>query len=137
MFYSGDTGLFTELQDIGEKLGPFDVAIIEVGQYHGAWPDWHLGPEQAVTASRMLGAKVLFPIHWGLLALAYHAWPEPIERTVLAAQKAEVNMVTPRPGQSVEPTTVTAETKWPRWWPQLPFETGAQAPVVSGNVKLR
>ena len=29
------------------------------------WPDWHLGPEQAVTASRMVGAKVLFPIHWG------------------------------------------------------------------------
>lgn len=135
-FYSGDTGLFTELQDIGEKFGPFDVALIEVGQYHAGWPDWHLGPEQAVTASHMLQAKVLFPIHWGLLALAYHAWPEPIERTLISAKKTQTVVVAPKPGQSVEPT-VSAETQWPRWWPSLPFETAEQAPVVSGNVVYR
>ena len=85
VYFSGDTGLFTAMQDIGEKLGPFDVTMIEVGQYHRGWPDWHIGPEQALTAHQMLRGKVFFPIHWGLLTLAYHAWTEPVERAVAAA----------------------------------------------------
>lgn len=133
-FFSGDTGLFTELQDIGEKFGPFDVTMIEVGQYHSAWPDWHLGPEQAVTAHRMVGGKVFFPMHWGLVTLAYHAWTEPIERSVAASTVAEVHIVTPRPGQSVEPEVLTT---YARWWPSLVTETAAQHPIVSSNVLFR
>lgn len=133
-WFSGDTGLFTALEDIGERLGPFDVTLIEVGQYHRAWPDWHLGPEQAVTAHRAVSGKVFFPIHWGLFTLAYHGWTEPIERSALAARTAEVELVTPRPGQSVEPS-VPAE--YARWWPTLPFETAEQHAVVSGNVHFR
>ena len=41
---------FPAMRDIGARLGPFDVTMIEVGQYHRAWPDWHIGPEQAVAA---------------------------------------------------------------------------------------
>ena len=48
VYYSGDTGLFPGLRSIGDRLGPFDLTMIEVGQYDQAWPDWHLGPEQAV-----------------------------------------------------------------------------------------
>jgi L-ascorbate metabolism protein UlaG (beta-lactamase superfamily) len=33
VYYSGDTGLFPELGTIGERLGPFDITMIEVGQY--------------------------------------------------------------------------------------------------------
>ncbi len=133
-FFSGDTGLFTALQDIGEKLGPFDVTMIEVGQYHQAWPDWHLGPEQALTAHHMVGGKVFFPMHWGLVQLAYHAWTEPLERALTAAQRADVRILSPRPGQSVEPEVPTA---YARWWPKLPFQTAEQHPVVSGNVVFR
>jgi len=32
----------------GKRLGPFDVAMIEVGANERWWPDWHLEPEQAV-----------------------------------------------------------------------------------------
>ncbi len=133
-FFSGDSGLFTALQTIADKLGPFDVAMIEVGQYHRAWPDWHMGPEQAVTAHRVLGSKVFFPMHWGLVNLAYHAWTEPIERSVTASQRAQIRVITPRPGQSVEPQDLT---EYARWWPTLPIETAEQHPIVSGNVHFR
>jgi L-ascorbate metabolism protein UlaG (beta-lactamase superfamily) len=134
VYFSGDSGLLTELQDIGEKLGPFDVAMVEVGQYHRAWPDWHMGPEQAVTAHHLVNAKVFFPMHWGLLTLAYHSWTEPIERSVLAAQKDASTIVTPKPGQSIEPDLALPTA---RWWPTLPFETAEQHPIVSGHVVLR
>jgi L-ascorbate metabolism protein UlaG (beta-lactamase superfamily) len=133
VYFSGDSGLFAELQDIGEKLGPFDVAMIEVGQYHRAWPDWHMGPEQAVTAHHLVNAKVFFPMHWGLLTLAYHAWTEPIERSVTAALKDASTIVTPKPGQSIEPDLALPTA---RWWPTLPFETAEQHPIVSGQVVL-
>lgn len=133
-YFSGDTGLFSALQDIGEKLGPFDVTMLEVGQYHRSWPDWHMGPEQAVTAHQLLQGRVLVPMHWGLVTLAYHSWTEPIERTVLASEKEEVRVLTPRPGQSFEPGV---PTQYARWWPSLSWETAEQHPVSSGNVVFR
>ena len=116
VFFSGDTGLFTGLQDIADRLGPFEVTMLEVGQYHRSWPDWHLGPEQAIQAHQLLKGKLLVPMHWGLVALAYHSWTEPIERSVASALKSEVQLVTPRPGQSFEPDAPTA---FARWWPQV------------------
>lgn len=131
VFFSGDTGLFTALETIGEKYGPFDVTLIEVGQYHRAWPDWHVGPEQAVLAHQKLKGKVFFPIHWALLSLAYHAWTEPLERALLESKRREVIIVTPRPGEGVEPDALPVFAKW---WPDVPFETAQQHPVKSGNV---
>jgi L-ascorbate metabolism protein UlaG (beta-lactamase superfamily) len=134
VYFSGDTGLFTALQDIGERLGPFDATLLEVGQYHRAWPDWHMGPEQAVTAHQMLRGRVFVPLHWGLLALAYHGWTEPIERSLIASDRQAVHAVHPRPGQAFEPE---APPQFARWWPGLPFETAEQHPVVSSDVVLR
>jgi len=125
-WFSGDTGLFPGLKDIGDKLGPFDVTMIEAGQYGANWPDWHLGPEQAVTAHQMVRGKVMMPVHWGLWVLAAHGWTEPVERVVVAAKANNVVVAVPRPGESVEPTTVT-EVK--QWWPALPWLTAEQAPI--------
>ncbi len=130
-YYSGDTGLFPAMKEIGAKLGPFDVTLIEVGQYNAAWPDWHIGPEQAVTASQWLQGRVLIPVHWGLFTLAGHTWTEPIERVVAAGQAQGTTVLTPRPGQSVEPE---APVGIERWWPTLPFKTGAEDPIHSTQV---
>jgi len=127
-FFSGDTGLFSGMSEIGARLGPFDVTMIEAGQYHRSWPDWHIGPEQAVLAHRLVHGRVLLPIHWGLFTLAYHGWTEPAERTLAAADHAEVPIVTPRPGQSFEPGAPPARE---RWWPDLPWETARQHPIRS------
>ncbi len=128
VYFSGDTGFFSELAAIGEKLGPFDVTLIESGQYNVTWPDWHIGPEQAVEAHRLLRGKVLIPIHWGLFKLAPHGWTEPVERVLAAAKCSGAVVMTPRPGESVEPETQTASE---RWWPEVPWESGAQAPIIS------
>ncbi len=132
VYYSGDTGLFPAMRDIGARLGPFDCALIEAGQYHRAWPDWHIGPEQAVEASQWVGARVMLPVHWGLFRLAYHGWTEPIERVSVAAAARGVTLATPRPGESVEPTLPITTS---RWWPTLPWQTAAQAPIVSTQVR--
>ena len=86
VYYSGDTGLFPGLRTIGDRLGPFDLTMIEAGQYDQTWPDWHLGPEQAVEAHRRVRGAVMLPVHWGLFALASHGWTEPIERVLAAAR---------------------------------------------------
>jgi len=128
VYDSGDTGLFPALREIGARLGPFDLTMIEVGQYNRAWPDWHLGPEQAVRAHQMVRGGVLLPVHWGAFALAYHAWTEPIERALAAADAAGVTVLAPRPGRAVEPA---APPPRDRWWPTLPWNTGDRDPIRS------
>jgi L-ascorbate metabolism protein UlaG (beta-lactamase superfamily) len=137
VYYSGDSGLFPALRDIGARLGPFDMTLIEVGQYHRAWPDWHMGPEQAVQAHQMVGGKLFVPVHWGLFTLALHGWTEPIERALAAADKARVPIATPRPGQSVEGAfpSAQAEPRVDRWWPKLPWKTSEEDPIVSSGMR--
>lgn len=127
-YYSGDTGLFPAMKQIGAQLGPFDVTMIEVGQYNRAWPDWHIGPEQAVTAHKWLRGRVLLPIHWALFSLAAHSWTEPMDRVLVQAAHDGQTVLFPRPGESVEPS---AAPQSPRWWPTLPGKTAAQDPIVS------
>lgn len=131
VYYSGDTGLFPAMAEIGKKLGPFDLTMIEVGQYHQAWPDWHIGPEQAVRAHEMVRGHVMLPVHWGTFGLAFHGWTEPIERTWAAARAAKITLAAPRPGQSFEPENVPPVE---RWWPDLPWSTGEQDPIVSSQM---
>lgn len=131
-YYSGDTGLFPAMKDIGERLGPFDVTMIEVGQYHQAWPDWHIGPEQAVLAHQWVRGRVMLPVHWGLFSLAAHGWTEPIERVLAAAGSSGQTVIAPKPGQSVEPS---APPPFEKWWPDLPWKTGEQDPIVSTQLE--
>jgi hypothetical protein len=76
----------------------------------------------------MLKGRVMLPIHWGTFALAYHGWTEPIERAIVAAQAAGVTLVAPKPGQSFEPF---APPPIQRWWPDLPWRTAAEDPIVA------
>ena len=91
-WYSGDTGFHSALEEIGRRFGPFDVTLIEAGQYDKDWPDWHLGPEQPVEAHRLVRGKRMIPVHWGLLKLAHHSWTEPVERVLAAALNAATSM---------------------------------------------
>jgi L-ascorbate metabolism protein UlaG (beta-lactamase superfamily) len=131
VFFSGDTGLFPALRKIGERFGPFDVTLIETGQYHAAWPDWHIGPEQAVIAHQWLRGKVMLPVHWGKLQLAYHGWTEPLERVLAFAERAHVQVIAPMPGQSVEPEL---PPPFVHWWPKLPFQSAKDAPIISSRI---
>ena len=133
VYFSGDTGLFPAMETIGTRYGPFDLTMIEVGQYSRAWPDWHLGPEQAVLAHLMVRGETMMPVHWGLFRLAPHGWTEPIERVHLQADEVGVVVTTPRPGQSIETEPLTPTSQW---WPEIRWQTAEEHPVnatVSGD----
>jgi L-ascorbate metabolism protein UlaG (beta-lactamase superfamily) len=128
VWYSGDSGFFPDLEQIGTRLGPFDVTMIESGQYDPGWPDNHFGPELAVQANALVGGKLLIPVHWALLNLAPHTWTEPAERVRAEANCRGQRHLVLVPGQPTEPTpeAVAAQRQW---WPDLPWRTAAEAPV--------
>jgi L-ascorbate metabolism protein UlaG (beta-lactamase superfamily) len=127
-WYSGDTGFHAALEEIGRRFGPFDVTLIEVGQYDTDWPDWHLGPEQAVEANQLLRGRRMIPVHWGLLNLAHHSWTEPVERVLARAKCLHVDVLVPRPGESIEPTVFSDRV---RWWPQVPWRSAPEKPIIA------
>src|SRR6185436_17786831 len=104
VFFSGDTGLTTEYASIRARLGPFDLVMLEVGAFHPAWGDVHLGPANALEALRLLGGGPFLPVHWGTFNLALHAWDAPAETLLELGPRAGVKLVMPRLGQPVEPT---------------------------------
>lgn len=131
VYFSGDTAMFPGFREIGERLGPFDIGLVESGAYNIHWRDAHIGPEQAVLASKLVRAELFMPIHWGTFDLSLHGWTEPIERIARASQRAGVALATPRPGESVLPGH---EVPTDRWWPELDWKSGAEAPVISSGL---
>jgi L-ascorbate metabolism protein UlaG (beta-lactamase superfamily) len=129
-FFSGDTAMFPGFKTIGEKYGPFDLVAMEAGAYNQAWPDVHIGPEQAVQAALDLKAKLMLPVHWATFPLSLHGWTEPGERILSAAQKRNLKVALPKPGQSFEPNS---KNGYPdkKWWPETPWESAEQSPIVS------
>jgi L-ascorbate metabolism protein UlaG (beta-lactamase superfamily) len=113
-YVSGDTGYSDHFRAIGEQFGPFDLAFVKVGAYGpGApWLDIHMSAEDAVRAARDVRARRLFPEHWGTFNLAFHAWDEPIRRTVAAARANQVEVVTPRIGEIVDADAPFASSAW-------------------------
>ncbi len=131
VWYSGDSGLFPGIREIGQRLGPFDLTMIDIGQYNANWPDWHMGPEQAVKAHIMAGGETLMGVHWGLFNLARHSWTEPIERLLTAGHQEGVDILLPRPGELAEPHNLKA-ARTP-WWPKVPRKTAAEDPIISSG----
>jgi L-ascorbate metabolism protein UlaG (beta-lactamase superfamily) len=112
VFFSGDTGLTTAYQEIRERLGRFDLVMLEVGAFHPAWGDIHLGPENALKALAMLGGGSFLPVHWGTFSLAMHAWDQPAEVLLESAPKAGAHLIMPRLGEPVEPAHAEEVTPW-------------------------
>lgn len=133
-FYSGDSAMHPGFKEIGDRLGPFDLTMMEVGAYNQMWVDVHMGPEQAVQAHHNLRGKVMMPVHWGTFDLALHSWTEPMERTLTAASRKNISVITPRPGQSMIPDN---KSQIVRWWPNVPGETANQSPIVSSRLNQK
>jgi L-ascorbate metabolism protein UlaG (beta-lactamase superfamily) len=112
VFFSGDTGLTEELQEIGKRLGPFDLIMLEIGASHPAWEHIHLGPANALRAFEMLGGGTFLPIHWSTFDLALHKWDEPAETLLTLASKTSARVITPPLGRAIEPEEVEAPTPW-------------------------
>jgi L-ascorbate metabolism protein UlaG (beta-lactamase superfamily) len=128
VFFSGDTGLTDQYAEIGARLGPFDLVLLEVGAFHPSWGDIHLGPVNALEALRLLGGGAFLPVHWGTFSLALHAWDEPAETLLQLAPQQGVHLLMPKLGEAVEPAHVDSVTPW---WRGLGREGAPPAEALS------
>ena len=133
VFFSGDTGLTAEYRTIRERFGPFDLVMLEVGAFHPAWGDIHLGPRNALEALELLGGGPFLPVHWGTFSLAMHAWDEPAETVLELGPKAGVPLVMPRLGEPIEPVYVDRADPW---WREVDRSAPGSEPEASGSFTL-
>lgn len=131
LYLSGDSGYGPHFGEIGARLGPFDLACVEIGAYDRRWPDVHMGPEQAVQAAQDVRAATMLPLHWATFNLAFHGWTEPGERVLVAAEAAGAALTLPRPGARI---ALGALPPPAQWWPDVAWQTADEAPIVSSAV---
>jgi L-ascorbate metabolism protein UlaG (beta-lactamase superfamily) len=113
IFFGGDGGYGPQFKQIGQQYGPFDLALLECGQYSPNWPWTHLWLGQAAQAAVDLRASLLQPIHWAKFVEADQPWNEPIEKLLPAAEKLGIPVNVPRIG---EPYTLGDPPKETVWW---------------------
>lgn len=122
-YFGADSGLTSEFSEIAARFGPFDVVALEIGAYHPAWGDIHMGPRNAMMARAKLGSGAFLPIHWGTFNLAMHPWDEPAERVFSLARPAGISLVMPRIGEPVEPSRYEIVEPW---WRSVSATTAPQ-----------
>jgi len=114
LFYTGDGGYGPHFATIGQQHGPFDLALVECGQYSADWAEIHMQPEQSVQAALDVRARAMLPVHWGAFTEARHPWNESVQRaTAAAAPHPELLLTTPRLGQ---PVVLGTPLPQERWW---------------------
>ncbi len=114
VFFSGDTGYGPHFKQIGDKYGPFDLTLLECGQYDPRWSTIHMMPEQTLQAHVELRGKRMIPMHWGAFVLAFHSWTDPVERVLAAGAKVNATIITPKIGEVVDFKAKTYPTE--AWW---------------------
>jgi L-ascorbate metabolism protein UlaG (beta-lactamase superfamily) len=116
IYYSGDSGYFDGFRQIGERLGGFDLALMENGAYDAYWPAVHMTPEESVKAFQDLRARVLFSVHNSTFDLAFHTWRDPLDRLADLAEARQIELATPEIGEVM---TVGQARVNRRWWAGL------------------
>ena len=116
LYFSGDGGYAEHFKEIGDTYGPFDLTLVECGQYNLRWEAIHMMPEQSVQANIDLRGKIMMPIHWGAFDLALHEWREPVIRLLAAAKKYNVKVATPHIGERF---FLGLDLPRDRWWETL------------------
>ena len=114
LYFSGDSGYGSHFKEIGKKYGPFDLAMMECGQYNTMWPDIHMFPEETAQAGLDVNAKTIMPIHWGAFKLALHSWTDPVKRVSAKAKELGIPLLIPEIGESIEYPFV--KTNNSNWW---------------------
>ncbi|OXG02276.1 L-ascorbate metabolism protein UlaG (beta-lactamase superfamily) [Flavobacterium araucananum] len=116
MYLGGDSGYDTHYAEIGTKFGPFDIALIDNGQYNPAWKYIHNLPEDVIKAMTDIKAKRVFPVHSSKFSLSLHSWDEPLKKVteLNAASANPIPLITPMIGQLVE--LKNENQKFEQWW---------------------
>jgi len=114
IFIGGDSGYDTHFKEIGEKYGPFDLAILENGQYNENWKYIHMLPGEQFKAANDLNAKTIFPVHSGKFTLANHDWDEPLKKITELAVDHNTRVITPKIGEKVD--LKDSKQVFEHWW---------------------
>ena len=101
VYFGADSGYSPTFKELGDRFGPFDLALLECGAYNELWRGIHMMPEETAQAAVDLRAGVLMPVHWGKFSLAMHPWKEPVERLTVKARELGMPLLTPRIGAVV------------------------------------
>ena len=113
IYIGGDSGYDAHFREIGDRFGPFDLAVLECGQYNKSWKHIHMMPEEVVRAALDLKAKKLLPVHWSKFTLSLHAWDEPIIRVTREASIRNLPVIHPLIGEEVD---LSGEKIQDPWW---------------------
>ena len=116
LYFSGDSGYDTHFAEIGERLGPFDLAFMENGQYDKTWPYVHLQPAETIQAFKDVKADRLMPVHWGMFELAFHTWYAPVVSLSQLADREGIDLVTPMLGEMF---VLDDSLETSRWWEKV------------------
>jgi L-ascorbate metabolism protein UlaG (beta-lactamase superfamily) len=116
LYFSGDSGYGAHFKEIGEKYGPFKLAMMECGQYNEAWEAIHMMPEQSVQAGLDVNAELVMPIHWAAFKLSIHEWTDPIIRFRNESERMRLPIISPVIGERF-----CLGQNYPRevWWSAL------------------
>jgi len=88
-YFAGDTGYYHHFKEIGDALGPFDLAALPIGSYTPreiARPV-HMSPEDALQAWTDLRAARFLGVHWGTYGLAREPYDEPPRRIAAEVER--------------------------------------------------
>lgn len=116
IYLGGDSGYGPHYKEIARRLGGFDIAIVECGQYDHGWPHVHMTPEETALAASDLRAQAVLPVHNSKFKLAHHRWNDPLERLFQASQHQAWRLMTPRIGEYV--AIDDARQTFSQWWRQ-------------------
>ncbi|GGI99285.1 MBL fold metallo-hydrolase [Neoroseomonas lacus] len=108
LFFCGDTAWGPHLQEIGDRLGPFDVALVPIGAYDPRWfmNTVHMNPEEALLTHHALRARTSIAMHFGVFKLTREAIDEPTTR--LEALRGDADFRIPTFGETITlPVTTT------------------------------
>ncbi|WP_114748555.1 MBL fold metallo-hydrolase [Pleomorphovibrio marinus] len=117
IYVGGDSGYDSHLAEIGKIHGPFDLVILDNGQYNVAWKEIHFKPEEVVKAAIELQAKRLMPVHSAKFSLAMHPWDEPLKEVYKFSNQHNIPLLTPIIGEKVRLDDDTQIFK--PWWNEV------------------
>ena len=84
IFFACDTGYGNIYKELGEKYGPIDLTMINIGAYDFRpmfdRSIYHTTPEEALNVARDLKSKKVLGTHWGTFVLSLEPIMEPPKR---------------------------------------------------------
>jgi len=117
IFIGGDSGYDTHFAEAGKLFGPFDLAILENGQYDKSWKYIHMTPAEVLQAAKELKAKRLIPVHSAKFLLGNHDWDEPLKTITELHTDNSILLLTPMIGEEVD--LKTDRYSFTQWWQGL------------------